>query len=133
MDRNQKIIHQLDAAGGAELAEIEARIGKARDHGFELLTCRGITGEIDYALSSQDHARGAGNFAIDESSALPRQRRDLALLIRHRVRTELDHDLPRPGGVDETSRTLHHIVKRLRRWQAREHDVGLGANTRGGI
>src|SRR5260370_5887944 len=41
------------------------------------------------------------------------------------MRTEFDHDLPRPGGVNETVRTLHHVIERLRRRQAREYDVDL--------
>ena len=53
---------------------------------------------------------------------------DLAPLVRHRVRTELNHDLPRPCGVHETLPPLHHVVERLRRWQAREYDVGLRAD-----
>jgi hypothetical protein len=107
---------------------LEARIGKARDHAFKLLARRGIAGQIDCALLRHDHAGGTGDFAVDESSALLRQRGDLPLLVRQRVRTELDHDLPQPSTVDETLRTLHHVIERLHRWQAREYDVGLRAH-----
>ena len=93
-------------------------MGKARDHTFELLACRGVAGKIDHALLRRHHARGARDFSVDESCALLRQRRYLASLVRHRMRTELDHDLPWPGGVDETLRTLHHVIERLRRRQA---------------
>ena len=128
VDGNQQIVDELDAARGAKFSEIEAGIGKARDHAFDALAGVGVAGEIDHALARRHHARRAGDFAIDENSALLRQRRDLALFVRHRMRTELDHDLAGPRRMNEPLRTLHHLIERLGRGQARKHDVGLRAD-----
>src|SRR6202043_2017317 len=94
IDRDQKIVDQLDPARGTEFAEIETGIGKAGDDPLRLLAGLRIAGKIDDALLRRDHAGGSGDFAIDEFRALALQWRDLALLVRHRMRAELDDDLP---------------------------------------
>ena len=131
VDRDQKIVDELDAARRAKLAEIEAGIGEARnDHAFNLFAGVRVAGEIDHALARRHHARRAGDFAVDENGALLPQRLDLAFFIRHRMRAEFDHDLPRPRRLDEPMRAMHHIVQRCGRRQARKHDIRLGADIR---
>src|ERR1700730_1374079 len=44
------------------------------------------------------------------------------------MRAELDDDLPGLCRLHESRRTLHGVVERLGRGQAREHDLRLGAD-----
>ncbi len=114
VDRDQKIVDELDPARGAERAEIEAGIGKAATPRFDRLACRGIAGEIDHALARRHHARRARHFAVDEGRAFLLKRRDLALLDRNRMRAELDDDLSRPRRMDQALARLAPHRRALR-------------------
>ena len=60
-----------------------------------------IAGEIDDALAHCDHARRAGNFAIDEDGAFLCQWCDLPFFVSNWMRAVLDHNLLRPSRMHE--------------------------------
>src|SRR5438270_71579 len=100
--------------------------GQRADHidhyGNVLRAMPHVAGEIDHRLARRHHAGRPAHLAIEESRALGTQERNVTLLVRHRMRAELDHDLTGPRRSDQPVRALHYLVERLRRWQAGEHD-----------
>ncbi len=128
IDGDEKVVDELDPAGGAEFTEVEAGIGDAGDDRFEFFAGRSVAGEIDHGLARGDQARRARHFAVDEYRALFGKRRDLPFFVRHRMRAELHHDLSGAGGMDEAMRSMHHLVERCGGRQAGEHDVGRRAD-----
>ena len=128
VDGDQQIVDQLDLAGGAEGAEVMHDIAKAAHHLLGFLGGVGVAGEIDHRLARAHHAGRAADFAVEKDRALGGERRDLALLVGHQMRTELDDDLPGPRAMHQAVLALHHFVERFRRRQAGQHDVGLFAD-----
>src|SRR5262249_60634163 len=66
--------------------------------------------------------------AVEIDGALLRQRRDMALLVGHGMRSELGDDLTWTRRMNETLRTLHDLVHRFRRGDAGKDEIGLLAD-----
>ncbi len=124
VDGDQQVVDQLDLARGAERAEVMNNIAEAAYHLLGFPGSLGIAGEIDHRLAGAHHAGRAADFAVEEDRALGGQRRDLALLVGHQMRTEFDHDLAGPRGMHQAGFAQHHVVERLRRRQTGQHDIG---------
>ena len=97
VDRDQQIVDELDLGRGAERTEIEAKVGETLDHRLDLLGGFGIAAEIDHGLARRHHAGRAADLAVEIGRALLRKRRDVLLLVGHRMRAELDDDLAGPA------------------------------------
>src|SRR5262249_10092399 len=70
----------------------------------------------------------SAHLAVEKDRTLGRERSDMTLFVGDGVGAELDDNLSWPSRFDQPIRALHHVFKRLRGRQAREHDVRLGAH-----
>src|SRR5258708_29832887 len=90
----------------------------------------GVAGEIDHGLARGDHAGRPAHLAVEIDGALLRQRRDMALLVGHGMRSELGDDLTWTRRMNEPLRTLHDLVHRFRCGYAGEDEICLLADVR---
>src|SRR5215470_8105153 len=125
MDRNQKVVDQLDLTGGAERTEIVNDVAESPRDRFSRFRRIWVPSKINHGLARGHHAGSTANLAVKKDSTFASERRDLPLFIGDEMRAEFDYDLSRPSRVHETLFALHDLIERLGRRQTGQHEVSL--------